>query len=38
MGIAYATGQVSKRGLYWVQLLAAPLPTKNGIRLSDFAG
>jgi hypothetical protein len=30
MGIAYATGQVSKRGLYWVQLLAAPLATKNG--------
>jgi len=24
MGIAYAPGQVSKRGLYWVQLLAAP--------------
>jgi uncharacterized protein YkwD len=24
MGIAYATGQSSKRGLYWVQLLAAP--------------
>jgi len=24
MGIAYAAGQVSKRGLYWVQLLAAP--------------
>jgi uncharacterized protein YkwD len=25
MGIAYAPGQASKRGLYWVQLLAAPL-------------
>jgi uncharacterized protein YkwD len=24
MGIAYATGHASKRGLYWVQLLAAP--------------
>ncbi|MGB6306945.1 MAG: CAP domain-containing protein [Steroidobacteraceae bacterium] len=24
MGIAYAPGQASKRGLYWVQLLAAP--------------
>jgi uncharacterized protein YkwD len=24
MGIAYAAGQASKRGLYWVQLLAAP--------------
>jgi uncharacterized protein YkwD len=24
MGIAYAPGQSSKRGLYWVQLLAAP--------------
>jgi uncharacterized protein YkwD len=24
MGIAYAPGQVSRRGLYWVQLLAAP--------------
>lgn len=24
MGIAYAAGQSSKRGLYWVQLLAAP--------------
>jgi uncharacterized protein YkwD len=24
MGIAYATGHSSKRGLYWVQLLAAP--------------
>jgi uncharacterized protein YkwD len=24
MGIAYAPGQVSKRGLYWVQVLAAP--------------
>ncbi len=24
MGIAYAAGQVSRRGLYWVQLLAAP--------------
>jgi len=25
MGIAYAPGQASKRGLYWVQLLADPL-------------
>jgi uncharacterized protein YkwD len=25
MGVAYAPGQASKRGLYWVQLLAAPL-------------
>jgi uncharacterized protein YkwD len=25
MGIAYAAGQASKRGLYWVQLLAAPI-------------
>jgi uncharacterized protein YkwD len=24
MGIAYAPGQLSRRGLYWVQLLAAP--------------
>lgn len=24
MGIAYAAGQISKHGLYWVQLLAAP--------------
>jgi uncharacterized protein YkwD len=24
MGIAYAAGQASRRGLYWVQLLAAP--------------
>lgn len=24
MGVAYAPGQVSRRGLYWVQLLAAP--------------
>jgi uncharacterized protein YkwD len=24
MGIAYAAGQAAKRGLYWVQLLAAP--------------
>ena len=24
MGIAYASGQTSKRGLYWVQLLASP--------------
>jgi uncharacterized protein YkwD len=24
MGIAYAAGQASKRGLYWVQLLASP--------------
>jgi uncharacterized protein YkwD len=24
MGVAYAAGQSSKRGLYWVQLLAAP--------------
>jgi uncharacterized protein YkwD len=24
MGIAFATGQLSRRGLYWVQLLAAP--------------
>jgi uncharacterized protein YkwD len=24
MGIAYAAGQLSRRGLYWVQLLAAP--------------
>jgi uncharacterized protein YkwD len=24
MGIAYATGHSAKRGLYWVQLLAAP--------------
>jgi uncharacterized protein YkwD len=24
MGIAYASGQASKRGLYWVQVLAAP--------------
>ena len=24
MGIAYATGQLSRRGLYWVQLLASP--------------
>ena len=24
MGIAYAAGQASKRGLYWVQVLAAP--------------
>ena len=24
MGVAYAAGQASKRGLYWVQLLAAP--------------
>jgi uncharacterized protein YkwD len=24
MGVAYAPGQSSKRGLYWVQLLAAP--------------
>jgi uncharacterized protein YkwD len=24
MGVAYAPGQASKRGLYWVQLLAAP--------------
>jgi uncharacterized protein YkwD len=24
MGIAYATGQASKHGLYWVQVLAAP--------------
>lgn len=24
MGIAYATGRASKRGLYWVQLLVAP--------------
>ncbi len=24
MGIAYAPGQASRRGLYWVQLLAAP--------------
>ena len=26
MGIAYAAGRTSKRGLYWVQLLAAPGP------------
>jgi uncharacterized protein YkwD len=26
MGIAYAQGQVSKHGLYWVQVLAAPRP------------
>jgi uncharacterized protein YkwD len=26
MGIAYAAGHSSKRGLYWVQLLAAPRP------------
>jgi uncharacterized protein YkwD len=26
MGIAYAAGRSSKRGLYWVQLLAAPRP------------
>jgi uncharacterized protein YkwD len=25
MGVAYAQGQASKRGLYWVQLLADPL-------------
>jgi hypothetical protein len=25
MGIAYAPGHASKRGLYWVQLLADPL-------------
>jgi hypothetical protein len=24
MGIAYAAGRASKRGLYWVQLLVAP--------------
>jgi uncharacterized protein YkwD len=24
MGIAYAAGRVSKHGLYWVQVLAAP--------------
>ncbi len=24
MGIAYAPGRASKRGLYWVQVLAAP--------------
>jgi uncharacterized protein YkwD len=24
MGVAYAAGQASRRGLYWVQLLAAP--------------
>jgi uncharacterized protein YkwD len=24
MGVAYAPGQRSRRGLYWVQLLAAP--------------
>jgi len=24
MGVAYAPGQLSRRGLYWVQLLAAP--------------
>jgi uncharacterized protein YkwD len=25
MGVAFAAGQVSKRGLYWVQVLAAPV-------------
>ena len=34
MGLGYAVGHVSKRGLYWVQLMAAPRAVKTPVTLS----